>query len=333
MRWRHGVGSSRPRIGEGGTLRFKGLDLNLIFALRVLLEELSVSAAAARMNVSQPAMSAALARLRVYFQDELLIQVGRRMLPTSFAESLRPMVEDLIQRADTLLAASIAFDPATASRRFRVSASDYTMTVLIGPLLQHLSVAAPGVCLDIFPTGPHVPDLLEKGDIDLAIDPEQYAQPHHPVELLWEDEHVVVGWKGNDALATPMSRARLFELGQVAVRFGALRSVSFAERHLSALVPQLRIEITTPSFSSVPRLLVGTQRIAIVQKRLADAFANSLPIRAWPVPVAIPVLRMMVQYHSVRAGDPAIGWLIRQMQEVAARPLSFDSFMPEHHNN
>ncbi len=314
-------------------MRFKGLDLNLLVALRVLLDELSVSGAAARMNVSQPAMSAALARLRVYFQDELLIQVGRRMLPTSFAESLRPMVEDLIQRADTMIAASIAFDPATASRRFRVSTSDYTMTVLIGPLLQHLSTVAPGVCLDIFPTGPHVPDLLEKGDIDLAIDPDQYAQPHHPVELLWEDEHVVVGWRENTCMAKPISRAQLFELGHVAVRFGTVRSMSFAERHLSALVPNLRIEITTPSFSSVARLVVGTQRIAVLQKRLANAFITSLPIRAWPLPVEIPVLRMMVQYHSVRAGDPAIAWLIGQMQQVASAPYLSNPIMIEDQNN
>lgn len=314
-------------------MRFKGLDLNLIFALQVLLDELSVSGAAERMNVSQPAMSAALARLRVYFKDELLVQVGRRMLPTSFAESLRPMVEELIQRADTLIASGIAFDPATTSRRFRLSASDYTMTVLIGPLLRHLSAVAPGMCLDIFPTGPQVPVLLEKGDIDLAIDPEQYVQPQHPVVLLWEDEHVVVGWRGNAAMAEPISRARLFELGQVVVRFGALPNISFAERHLSTIVSQQRIEITTPSFSSVPRLLVGTARIAVLQKRLAEAFMDALPIRAWPLPVQIPMLRMMVQYHTVRAGDPAIAWLVQQMQRVAAAPLSSVSVISDNQNN
>ena len=301
-------------------MRFRGLDLNLLFALRVLLEELSVSGAAARMNVSQPAMSAALGRLRQYFDDELLVQVGRRMVPTAFAEALRPMVEDLIQRADSLIGSTSAFDPQTSPRRFRISASDYMTTVLIGPLLRQFAQTAPGVCLDIVPTGPHTALGLEKGELDLVIYPEEYVQPQHPAELLLEDEHVVIGWRDNPDMATPIQRDRLFELGQVAVRFGTGQSASFAERHLATLFSAHRIEVTTSSFSSVPGLVGGTARVDIMKKRLPVTFVDTVPITVWPVPLELPPLRMMVQYHLARSGDPGISWLVRQMQDIGLRP-------------
>ena len=299
-------------------MRFNGLDLNLLSALQVLLEEGSVSRAALRLSVSQPAMSAALGRLREYFDDELLVPVGRRMVPTACAEGLRPLLSQFLGTAEELIAASSKFEPAIASRRFRISVSDYMVTVLIEPLLQRLAVRAPGVQLDLLPTGAEHSQGLEKGEIDLVISPVSYLSRAHPSELLLVDEHVVLGWNGNPALARPLDQATFLALGHVVTRFGGRREVSFAERELGEYARSLRIELTTTSFSSVPRLLVGTQRIAVLQKRLADALLPTLPIVAQPVPFDLSPLTMMVQYHSARASDPGIIWLVRQMQAVVA---------------
>ncbi|MDP3908637.1 LysR family transcriptional regulator [Novosphingobium sp.] len=299
-------------------MRFNGLDLNLLSALHVLLEEGGVSRAAHRMNVSQPAMSAALGRLREFFDDELLVPVGRRMVPTARAEGLRPLLTQFLGTAEEMIAASSKFEPAVASRRFRISASDYMVTVLIGPLLERLAACAPGIQLDLFPTGPEQTQGLEKGEIDLVVSPANFLSRAHPSELLLVDEHVVLGWNGNPALARPLDRAAFLALGQVVTRFGGGREKSFAEQQLGEFARLLRIEVTTTSFSSVPRLLVGTQRIAVLQKRLADAFLPTLPIVAQPVPFDLPPLTMMVQYHSARASDPGIAWLVRQMQAALA---------------
>ena len=295
-------------------MRFNGLDLNLLSALHVLLDEGSVSRAATRMNVSQPAMSAALSRLRDFFDDALLVPVGRRMVPTACAEGLRPLLTQFLGTAEELIATSSKFEPATASRRFRISASDYMITVLIGPLLQRLATCAPGIQMDLFPTGSEQTQALEKGEIDLVISPANFLSRAHPSELLLVDEHVVLGWKGNPAMAGRLDREAFLALGQVVTRFGGGREKSFAEQQLVEFGRPMRIEVTTTSFSSVPRLLVGTQRIAVLQKRLAHAFLPTLPIVIQPVPFDLPPLPMMVQYHSARAADPGIAWLVRQMQ-------------------
>src|SRR4051812_31516925 len=120
-------------------MRFKGLDLNLLLALQVLLEERSVTRAARRLNVSQPAMSAALARLRDYFDDELLVAHGKRMHPTAHAERLAGPVAQLLGDIDGLLTANARFDPRETRRRFVIVASDYITTAVIGPLTQRLA--------------------------------------------------------------------------------------------------------------------------------------------------------------------------------------------------
>lgn len=298
-------------------MRFKGLDLNLLFPLRVLLEELSVSKAAQRTNMSQPAMSGALARLREYFSDDLLVQVGRKMVPTAFAEELRPVLDQFIQTAESLRSQNALFDPLTSNRRFRISVSDYMMTILIGPLVRSLSREAPGISLDFIASGPQSSEALEKGDLDLKIDPVEFQSAEHPSQLLLEDEHVVVGCRSNPALARPMDLATFVQLGHVAIRVGGGRVPSFAERHLAGVLLNHRIEVTTPSFSSVPGLVIGTARIAVLQKRLAHELRSARPIAIVPLPVDLPPLQMMVQYHSARAKDESLLWLVRQMRKIA----------------
>src|ERR1700735_4498154 len=129
-------------------MRFKGLDLNLLLAFQVLLEERSVTRAARSLHVSQPAMSSALGRLRAYFQDPILVAHGKRLHPTAHAESLYAPVKASLSGIDGLLAASAAFDPATTRRTFRIVASDYITASLIGPMAGRLAAQAPGVRLE-----------------------------------------------------------------------------------------------------------------------------------------------------------------------------------------
>src|SRR3954466_10757519 len=105
-------------------MRFKGLDLNLLAACDALMTTRSVSRSAERLNLSQPAMSAALARLRQFFGDELLVLQGKRMHPTAFADELMPQVRESLQALEAILAQSPNFDPATSQRSFRIVTSD-----------------------------------------------------------------------------------------------------------------------------------------------------------------------------------------------------------------
>jgi glyoxylase-like metal-dependent hydrolase (beta-lactamase superfamily II) len=126
-------------------MRFKGLDLNLLVALDTLVETRSVSRSAERMNLSQPAMSSALGRLRDYFKDDILVSHGKRMHPTAYAESLLPQVREALRGIEALIGTSTQFDPATSPRTFRLIASDYITAALVVPLVARLSEVAPNV--------------------------------------------------------------------------------------------------------------------------------------------------------------------------------------------
>src|SRR5690606_33597420 len=163
-------------------MRFNGLDLNLLIALQVLLEERNVTRAARRLNISQPAMSAALARLRAYFQDDILMAQGKQMVPTAQAQALAGPVRRMLGELDQLLTSTALFEPATSQRTFRLVASDYITASVIGPLLRQFARSAPLLRLEIMLPCDEAAQLVIEGQADLVITPEDFLDPDQPAE-------------------------------------------------------------------------------------------------------------------------------------------------------
>ena len=186
-------------------MRLEGFDLNLLLAFDVLLEERSVTKAARRLNVTQSAMSASLKRLRDALGDPILLQHGKTMVPTPHGLALAPDVALSIAGLRRLIQPSGVFDPATSSRVFRIAASDYIATVALAPLLQELEREAPALKLEILLPDESTPERLAKGEFDLVLTPEDFIEPGHPAELLFEERHVVVGCENNPLLAAPLT--------------------------------------------------------------------------------------------------------------------------------
>jgi LysR family nod box-dependent transcriptional activator len=306
-------------------MRFRGLDLNLLATFAALMEERSVSRAATRLNLSQPAVSAALARLRSYFGDELLVLEGRRMFPTALAETLLEPVVAVLRSIDGIVDSSATFDPTSARRTFRIAASDYVMMVLIRPLVEQLGRAAPGLRLSLELPSERTSLRLDEGKIDLLIVPEEFAAQRHPLELAFEERHVVVGARGHPALAGLISRDDFCTLEHVAVMVGTDVPAAFADRQLEQLGVRRRVGVTVPSFAAVPWMLAGTERIGLMHARLASLMAASLPITTSPIPFDFPVMREVLQYHRARGGDPGLAWLRGQLLAVARREVGQSS--------
>lgn len=298
-------------------MRFKGLDLNLLVALDALLETRSVSAAARRLNLSQPAMSAALARLRDYFQDAVLVADGKRMLPTAYAEALAPRLKAQIQGLDALLASTAGFEPASAERTFSIIATDYITAVVLAPMMAWLETEAPGLRLEISSPHDDSAEQLAQGGVDLLITPDAFVHPDHPVELLFEERQVLVGWRENPLFQREIAEEDVFACGHVAVSFGRQRTASFADRQLALLGKARRVEATAPTFMAVPWLLRGTRRVAFMHERLARAMAETFPIAVADVPFEFPIMREMVQHHRTRGGDEGLAWLRRRIAAAA----------------
>src|SRR5919197_1539975 len=176
-----------------------GLDLNLLVALDALLSERSVTRAARRVGLSQPGMSNALARLRRQCGDPLLVRQGAVLVPTSRAEALAGPVREALALIRGALDDPVPFDPARDRRSFRVSCSDYTVLMLIGPLVRTLASEAPGVAVEVLPRLADADRALRDADVDLVVEPtEIMGQTDLPGTRLWEDRwvccvgHVVV---------------------------------------------------------------------------------------------------------------------------------------------
>jgi LysR family transcriptional regulator, nod-box dependent transcriptional activator len=304
-------------------MRFKRFDLNLLVVLDALLRQRSVTKAAQQLSLSQPAMSAALGRLREYFNDDILVQRGRQMVPTPHAQGLAPIVEKTLADLEALITASTVFDPATSQRTFRICASDYVTVVLLLPLLAELEKTAPKLRIEISSPSPAALPALERGEIDFLLTPEQYAAKEHPRVLLFEERHVVVGWNENPVLRVPLTEETFFEHGQVVIALS--HAPSFAEQEMGELSRRRQIDIVCSSFLAVPWLLPNTRRLALMHERLARIMVEKHPLAIAPLPFAFPLMREMVQYHAARETDGGIQWLLQRILERAA--ALHDEFM------
>lgn len=298
-------------------MRFDGLDLNLLVALNALLDEQSVSIAAERMHLSQGAMSAALNRLREYFKDDLLVSVGRKMVVTPRAQELSVPVRNALLQIRSTITTQQAFDPADSSRHITIIASDYFLRVALCDALRSIATIAPHITFDIGDLEDDPTERLRRGEVDLMITIEEFLAADHPSRLMFEESYVVAGWKGNPALKKPIDAETFLELGHVTVSHGVTRVATFSEMTMRSKRVARRVELVAPGFSEVPYLLVGTNRIAVMHRRLAELMQKTMPLVIWPVPFEFPTVRVMGQWNTVQTGDQALMWVIDRIAEVS----------------
>ena len=293
-------------------MRFKGIDLNLLQVLDVLIDRRSVTRVAEQLHISQPAISAALGRLRSHFNDPLLVQHGKQMIPTAYALRLQPRLKAVLAELDALVSTSARFDPLTSTRTFQVMASDFVLVTMLGDLLPIIEAEAPGIRFVITPTGDQAIRLLEAGELDLIITPHNYLSERHPQIPLMEEHHVVAGWTENPLMAQPLTIEEMIDARFISTVIGREKTGSYAINELSGIGYDLHHALTVSYFAAVPQMLVGTRYLAILHESLARKAARYLPIRYCPLPVDIPAMRSTMQCHRAHAEDPAIVWLVEQ---------------------
>lgn len=289
-------------------MRFNKLDLNLLVALDALLAERSITRAARRLSLSQPATSGVLARLRDYFGDPLLTQVGRQMVMTPMAAELSLSVRDVLLRIQSTIAVQPTFDASTSTRHFRVMASDYPISVVLAEAARQIAYLAPNVTLEIVMPGDGVLVAVERGEIDLLIMPSQYLAQEHPSESLYEETYSCVIWNGNTQVGETITKDEYMSLGHVATFFGNTRHPSLEEWFLKSSALSRRIEVTTNNFGTLPLFVVGTHRVATMHTRLARKLAQTQPLRIVPLPLEFPKMIWAMQWPRHLSGDSAHVW-------------------------
>jgi DNA-binding transcriptional LysR family regulator len=296
-------------------MRFNKLDLNLLVALDVLLKERSVTRAADLLHMSPSAMSTALAKLREYFDDELLVQIGRKMEVTPRAESLREAVRDVLLRVDTTIATQPAFEPRSSDRTFRIFASDYTQLVFVPSLLALAHEAGCTARFHFVPQIAHPHRELERGEADLLIIPTGFMSPDHPHEVLYHEDFVCMVWRGSKLAREELTFERYVQGEHAVMQPAGGTADTFESWFLKRYGVTRRIAVMTYSFVTVPAMVVGTELIATVHRRIAQRLAPSWPLEIRPVPLPIERMEQSVQWHKFRARDPGLVWL----RDLAAR--------------
>ncbi|WP_331375584.1 transcriptional regulator NodD2 [Sinorhizobium chiapasense] len=304
-------------------MRFKGLDLNLLVVLDALMTERNLTAAARSINLSQPAMSAAVARLRTYFRDELFTMAGREFIPTPRAERLAPAAREALLRIQLSIISWEPFNPAQSDRRFRIILSDYVTFVFFEKIVERAALEAPAVSFEFLPPTDDNEDLLRRGDVDLLILPEIFMSNARPRTKLFDDVHVCVGCRTNEQLSEPLTFERYMSMGHVVVRFGDSLRLGIEERYLVEHGLKRRIDVVVQGYSMIPPMLVGTERIGTMPLRLAQHFAKTMPLRIveLPLPQHLPFTEA-VQWPALHDSDPASLWMREMLVEEASSMVS-----------
>lgn len=299
-------------------MKLTSLDLNLLVALRALLEEQHVSRAAKRVGLTQPAMSNALGRLRRLFDDQLLVRTPNGMQLTPRALALAGPLEAALDHLESALGGE-GFAPEASRRSFTLAMADYTALVVLPPLKRHLAQVAPGIDLVVVNSvrGQGI-SLVDRGEADLAIGLLPDPPAHLRTQVLYRDRLVCMARADHPALRRPMTLDRYVGLQHVLVRApGDRRSV--VDRELEKLGRQRRIEVLLPNYLVIPHLLAATDLVATEADRLRKCFAGQLPLATRKLPFTGPDIQVSQAWHVRSDRDPAHRWLREQIALVTAK--------------
>jgi DNA-binding transcriptional LysR family regulator len=297
-------------------MNLRQFDLNLLVALDALLTERNVTRAGERLYLSQPAMSGILARLRLLFNDELLVRVGRHLEPTALASELARPVRECVQQIEDLLSTQRPFSPETEARTFVIAASDYVVLLLLGLLVQRLTAVAPNIGVRFVSLESSVADRLAMGEIDFCIVPTD-LEPGFPSVPLFTDSWICAVWSGHPTVGDRLTVEQFLALPHLTFNITDPEHTSLADEHLARIGYERKIVASTDSFATAPFLLRETSLITMVQRRLGARLERSAEIKLIEPPFEIPEMCERLSWNPRFSASPAHAWMREQLVEAA----------------
>jgi DNA-binding transcriptional LysR family regulator len=299
------------------------LDLNLLRALDVLLEEESVSKAAERMHVSSPAMSRTLSRIRASVGDEVLVRAGGSLVPTRWALGVRDRIHALVEEAVALLRHDDPTDIAGLARTFAIRANDVVAGIL-GPALQTaVRKKAPKTELRFVPEGDEDSADLRSGAIDLDIGTTGHLGPEMRIQRLFDDTFSGVARRGHSVLRGTMTAPRFAAQAHVsASRLG--KSWGPIDDSLAREGLTRSMAMVVPSFYAALSIVAETDLVAAVPGRLAEWAETRFGVKRFTLPFALPKFTVAQVWHPRADKDPAHKWMrecVRDVMMARAVPL------------
>jgi DNA-binding transcriptional LysR family regulator len=292
-------------------MNIRTIDLNLLLCFEALLEEKTVTAAARRAGMTQPAMSNALGRLRRTFDDPLLVRSGRQMASTARARELAPPIVEALAKIRGALADASGFKPEDSTRCYTIATTDYGECVALPRIVARLQRSAPGASIrvqrvrHIF----DVPDAeLNECDFALGIFPQPLAVGSGiATAQLFSEKYVGVLRRRHPALRHGFGLRRFVSFKQMRVNYGK-PSPGIIDEALSKLGLVRSVGLTIPHQATVLFIAAQSDLLGIVPERLAQTAARGLGLRVVPLPIKLPHLMMTLAWHQRHHADAAHRW-------------------------
>jgi len=285
-------------------VNLRTFDLNLLRVLDALLAGPQVSAAARRLNLSQPATSAALLRLRNAFADPLLVRVGNQMALTRLAEELRPKVRRLVADIELTLGTPTEFDPATSERSFRIAANDHAVVAVISPLLQQLRRIAPGVRIEVLPFEDDFERRLAEANYDVAVRDRWSMRTWGSLQTLFHEDYVCIARSDHPRLSRKPTLKEFLAEGHVLIAPSG-GSPGVVDKALERQNYRRRVAVTLPHFLAAPAIVATTDYVMTIARRIALQAARTYKLRVFPPPVRLGGFDVVMAWHPRSEVDAA----------------------------
>ena len=309
-------------------MNLAAIDLNLLVAFEALMAERNVTRAGQRVGLGQPAMSAALSRLRGIFRDELLVRVpGASMRPTTKAQALHGAVSDVLARLRQVFDAEADFDPGAARSIFRIATGDHPATMVLPRYLDILARLAPGIDVRLF--GLDKRDAFERvdrGEIDLLVGSFRNVPKRIRRQRLYSDEYVSIARRGNSHLspAGELTLDGYAAAPHVLVTLAA-DDKGIVDEVLARQGLRRRVAVTVSDFHLVPRIVERTDMFGHLPRRIAAELIRGFDIALLPPPVPLPPWNVDVFWGGVSDAEPGAKWLRARLfeigREIEAQPI------------
>lgn len=302
------------------SINLAAVDLNLLVAFEAIWLRRSVTGAAEQLQIGQPAMSAALSRLRVLFEDELFIRLGRQMQPTLKAQAIAPGVLAALQQVRQTLTASQSFEPAASNRTFAIGSSDYTSFVLVPPLLEFSQQTAPGLNFHMIGfEKDSVGDLLEQGAIDLALGVFPNPPRQTQSEPIFEERFVGIARQGHPDLKHGSMSLEAFTHLSHALTTLRRDATGEIDRALNQQNLERRIHLTTPHMLVLPFAIASSNLVAAVPHRIALSLANACQLAIFELPISTKPWMISMLWSTLSDQDEANYWLRNVIKTIAQK--------------
>ncbi|MDS3862313.1 LysR family transcriptional regulator [Thermosynechococcaceae cyanobacterium BACA0444] len=297
------------------SIKLANIDLNLLIAFEALYHEQSVTLAAQRLNVGQPAMSSALGRLRLIFEDELFIRIGRQMRPTATAQAIAPKLINALEMIREALQEQQLFDPATDQRAFTIAAPDYLSNLIVPKILDVLTLKAPNIDLRLITVQKESCfNLLAEGVVDCVLGTFEDVPNHFFQESLFFEGFMGICQANHPAIdCMDLAHFVQFPHALFTLRRDATGAIDQA---LAEYGLRRRILLTTPYWFILPAVIATSDILTAVPTCFSRHLLDNYALASFEIPLDLPSWSVSMVWHQLQDQDVASHWLRQVIQRV-----------------